>query len=79
MVKIRFTKLVISTQFGNLAPGAILTCGEAHANHFVTELGAAEYLQPKPSEPPPEMAAVSEPDETEAEPVEAPTKKTRRR
>lgn len=55
MVKVRFKQLVVSTQFGNLTEGTILACGDAHAAHFVDELGVAERLAP-PVVPEPDLA-----------------------
>ena len=78
VVRIRFQKLVISTVYGNLAPGSILACSEAFARHCVEDLGAAEYLAA------PVAPAVVEAPASAAAPIsepapDAPAPKRRRR
>jgi hypothetical protein len=46
MVKIRFKQTVISSTFGTLTEGTILSCGDAHAAHFVDELRVADRVLP---------------------------------
>lgn len=67
MVRIRFSRLVISPQYGNCGPGDVVSCGESFARHCVEDLRAAEYL-PAPvagpvtvGAPAPAVAPIPEP------------------
>lgn len=52
MVVVRFKRTVFSARYGSCGPGDLLRCDEAFARHVVSDLTAAEYVEPAASVPP---------------------------
>jgi hypothetical protein len=70
MTKVKFTKFGANSAFGGFAPGDVLSCSEALAQHLI-DTGVAEYFSPPVARPAQEVAAAEE----QPKPVKSKAKK----